>query len=1696
GGCPLKFGGCPLKFGGCPLKFGGQPLKFGGNPLKFGGTTTEFYRNPLKFGGNPLNISGNKTHYYNLNENNNVLLSNLTRGLAPVIDAARNNKDAARNNIDVARNNIDVARNNIDVARNNIDVARNNNKNNHPVSAIALPPLHRGELFPSCGGVGVVNNPRHTELASASPIISFDIAEYDKSNTLIIDPLIYSAVIGGREEERSYAVTTDSAGNVYWTGFTHSIDYPTRAGSYKISKIDANSTNTDVIITKLDNTGRQVFFSTYLGGWREDVGRFIKVDKDNNIYVMGHTNSADSIRFPVVVPNDANTGLTQHRGVDVFLTKFNPAGNDIAFSVLIGANNNDYPAGFGLILDTNDNISAIATAIQISNIPNAISPFISTGAVQTTHSGGTNDCYIAVISSDAKDINYATFLGGNGIDTPKDLVIDNENNILITGNTESTNYPVSDSAYRNTNSGGGDVFITKLSKSLDTILYSTYIGGSKYDNTEGIDVDNENNIYITGHTLSNNFPMTSANRTLKNDTANIFVLKMNPISGSIIYSSTITSNNENYATGIVVDGNHYAHISGYTTSTDYPITWDAFFDSYSAHGDALYSVINATGDSLVFSSYIGGDQYEYAYGLALDNLDAAYICGATTSNERFPHNILIADSIYIGYDTATNSNIFEKTLGSYDCFIFKAIYKPYPGELITNIDLIGSMFCPGSYLDIVIATPFGFYYDDNEFRVQLSDANGNFSANYTTNIIGTLQASQGGSVRITFPSNLTNSKHYRIRVISTHPRSVGYPNDIDLDISHPYIELDTNNFPAKICSGGVLESDIGSNICFNDNNVYSVQLSDANGSFSNPTILATYTGSGAFSITTAISDTLPVSNKYKIRVISSSPQITSNEINFEITKSEIILDIAQIELLQGLCAGDSLDFGFLSTECFNSDNIFYLLLSDTLGSFNTNDTIGAYVGNGSNDMLIMKVTIPQNLPFSEKYKIKLISTSPQLEEVFSLNFLLGGPYIYTDNLLDLEICRDINFSLTLETNNCFEDNNVFEIYIQSNIGLIKIGETDPNSKTITLFVSNNNIPQNTTIIVRSTHPVVETAEIPITINSPEITITGHSPAELCEGNTFNLHYITNGCLVDTINAIVEMSINDTTFTTAIVIGEGKAFNNNGTISCTLPDSIDYNNRYYVRIVATEHTPFFASELFLLSINPVSVSIASDISDLAILCSGVSFYINFTAKGCFDIDNVFSIILSDVGGEFNDNSIIIGEITSDSSGRIFVSIPFDIDTSGIYRIKITSSHPQTESILDLNITIKRPYIIILSSDNLTQCAPLTTNKETSQATDIPYISFIASDCFGDENIFILQFAKNGDFSNSENIINVDTCLWNEREFYFNLPEEMGTDTFRFRIISTNPQVASNENGFDVIYNQPYITLLDSNNVSVCKNEPFVFSYQSSICFDDDNMFYLEMSDETGSFNSPIILDFNTEIGSGVFNVIIPDYLPDNIVYKLRIRSTSPEKYFVQDQIVFFVVGASIVTGNLNKLITARNDTLYVPFNTNCMDPDGKVFIVQLSDPYGNFDKASILQIGNRIGWEPNCQIYTRIPLNASDGKSYRVRVICNNPEIIGTDNGQDIVIFGFIGVQEEEKGINIIITPIPFSNELIINSNGEQIKSLSIVDILGRQRIELDLKNTNTTNSIHISTKDLETGTYIITLNTHTRTIKKVILNIK
>ncbi len=175
---------------------------------------------------------------------------------------------------------------------------------------------------------------------------------------------------------------------------------------------------------------------------------------------------------------------------------------------------------------------------------------------------------------------------------------------------------------------------------IDPVLtYSTYVGGSSWDEGVGFALDSSGNTYVAGWTTSGNFPVTSAayQSTLAGGPTfgDVFIYKMNPTGTALVYSTYIGGSNDDLGWGVAVDSSGNAYITGYTSSADFPTTPGAFKTNFSGTRDAFVVKLNSTGSALTYSTYLGGNSEERGYAIALDSAGSAYVAGFAKST-NFP----------------------------------------------------------------------------------------------------------------------------------------------------------------------------------------------------------------------------------------------------------------------------------------------------------------------------------------------------------------------------------------------------------------------------------------------------------------------------------------------------------------------------------------------------------------------------------------------------------------------------------------------------------------------------------------------------------------------------------------------------------------------------------------------------------------------------------------------------------------------------------------------------------------------------------------------------------------------------------------------------------------------------------------------------------------------------------------------------
>jgi len=296
--------------------------------------------------------------------------------------------------------------------------------------------------------------------------------------------LLYSTYLGGGGDDVARSIALDSALNAYVTGRTHSTNFPTKNPFQA-----ANAGGTfDAFVTKLSPTGSALVYSTYLGGGGNDSGNGIAVDSAGDAYVTGYT---DSTSFPTKNPlQAANAG-----SIDAFVTKLSSTGGALVYSTYLGGSGND--GGEGIALDSARN-AYVTGDTSSTNFP-TVNPF------QAANAGGA-DAFVTKLNATGSALVYSTYLGGGGDEIAYSIAVDSAHNAYVTGYTASTNFPTQN-PFQAANAGGfSDVFVSKLSPTGSALFYSSYLGGSDFDQANGIAVDSAHNAYVTGYTASTNFP--------------------------------------------------------------------------------------------------------------------------------------------------------------------------------------------------------------------------------------------------------------------------------------------------------------------------------------------------------------------------------------------------------------------------------------------------------------------------------------------------------------------------------------------------------------------------------------------------------------------------------------------------------------------------------------------------------------------------------------------------------------------------------------------------------------------------------------------------------------------------------------------------------------------------------------------------------------------------------------------------------------------------------------------------------------------------------------------------------------------------------------------------------------------------------------------------------------------------------------
>jgi hypothetical protein len=471
--------------------------------------------------------------------------------------------------------------------------------------------------------------------------VGFQIGEYDPRLPLVIDPVIvYSTYFGGNNADLGFAVKLDPAGNIYIAGQTLSAQFPFPLPSGGVQgKFGGGTYNGDAFVAKFDNSGTNLIYFTYLGGYGEDGALDLSVDSAGHAYVGGFTQSPNFPTANAFYPQisglaDPSVGIYN---ADGFITELNTSGSSMLYSTYFGGSDADIIDGIA----ADDSGYAYVTGLTHSTD----FPTYHALTGQSSYQGAITKAFVARWGPGGQAVVYSTYLGGSANDEGQGIAADSQGFAYVVGFTGSTNFPVTTNAFqwRLNNTGNTDyaydAFVCKFSPS-GSLAYSTFLGGYYNDFGYRIRTDGGGNIYVTGPFQSLDFPVTVTNvpglTGAHNSSYDGFLTKFDT-NGKLVYSAIFGGSGTDTAWDLAVDPSGNAFVVGSTTSSDFPTTnvFSPFRTSNAGASDVFITAVNSNATAVLYSAYLGGSGNDTGYGVAVDSESSAYLVGSTSSG-NFP----------------------------------------------------------------------------------------------------------------------------------------------------------------------------------------------------------------------------------------------------------------------------------------------------------------------------------------------------------------------------------------------------------------------------------------------------------------------------------------------------------------------------------------------------------------------------------------------------------------------------------------------------------------------------------------------------------------------------------------------------------------------------------------------------------------------------------------------------------------------------------------------------------------------------------------------------------------------------------------------------------------------------------------------------------------------------------------------------
>ncbi|MGH9674536.1 MAG: SBBP repeat-containing protein [Bryobacteraceae bacterium] len=392
------------------------------------------------------------------------------------------------------------------------------------------------------------------------------------------ESLEFLAFIGGTGDEEPNGIAIDEADSVYLVGYTNSFDFPLGGEARQTT----SGAGKDAFLIKLSTSDEVVLaYSTYLGGTQDDIANAVAATAAGKVYVTGYTLSTD---FPL-----ANATQPINRGNwEAFIAVYDltkPVAETLPFSTYLGGNFTDVGTAIGF---DSEGIVYVAGFTASDDFP------VTGGTFFDIQAGG-GDVFLVKIDIGRAGLDtliYATYYGGTALDVPYAMTVLPRGTLFLAGYTLSENLPLAGKPVQSTNAGNSDLFVARFDLGIagrDALTWATYVGGGWGDVAYGMALDRDGKVYLTGYTVSTDFPLIGAPLRTKfgGGGGDAFLTILDPDAGAFLFSSYLGGAGTESAFGIAVDAARNIYLAGFVQGPDFPVSENRYKETLGGVSDAF-----------------------------------------------------------------------------------------------------------------------------------------------------------------------------------------------------------------------------------------------------------------------------------------------------------------------------------------------------------------------------------------------------------------------------------------------------------------------------------------------------------------------------------------------------------------------------------------------------------------------------------------------------------------------------------------------------------------------------------------------------------------------------------------------------------------------------------------------------------------------------------------------------------------------------------------------------------------------------------------------------------------------------------------------------------------------------------------------------------------------------------------------------